>query len=109
MGGWTPSIVPGGIDQTVYLVLNDFGSLGHAYLETDEEKADLETVIASMLEGQYSNPVKGLGAKRLRRCCRRSPLPLRPSGHRRAGASGRPYGRARNPRPGPSSGWFRHE
>jgi hypothetical protein len=28
---WTPSIVPNGHDQTVYLVLNDFGTLGRAY------------------------------------------------------------------------------
>ena len=54
---WTPSIVPGGKDETVYLVLNDFGRLGRSYLETDENETDLETVINGMLEGQYSNPV----------------------------------------------------
>ena len=27
---WTPSIVPSGDDQTVYLVLDDFGDLGRA-------------------------------------------------------------------------------
>lgn len=28
---WTPSIVPNGTDQTVYIVLEDFGRLGRAY------------------------------------------------------------------------------
>jgi hypothetical protein len=46
MGNWTPSIVPGGRSQTVYLVLNDFGRLGRSYLETGEDEADLETIIA---------------------------------------------------------------
>jgi hypothetical protein len=27
---WTPSIVPNGNDQTVYLMVNDFGPLGRA-------------------------------------------------------------------------------
>ena len=57
MGNWTPSIVPGGRSQTIYLVLNDFVKLGRAYLETGEDEADLETIISRMLEGQYSNPV----------------------------------------------------
>jgi hypothetical protein len=57
MGNWTPSIVPGGGSQTVYLVLNDFGPLGRSYFETSEDEADLETIISGMLEGQYSNPV----------------------------------------------------
>src|SRR5690349_20961475 len=55
--GWTPSIVPGGKDHTFYLVLNDFGELGRSLLETDENEADLETIISGMLEGQYSKPV----------------------------------------------------
>jgi hypothetical protein len=58
MSNWTPSIVPGGKDQTVYLVLNDFGNLGRSYLETDENQADLETTLSGLLEGQYSNPVQ---------------------------------------------------
>jgi hypothetical protein len=40
---WTPSIVPNGHDQTVYLVVNDFGKLGTAFAETDIDQADLET------------------------------------------------------------------
>jgi hypothetical protein len=32
---WTPSIVPNGDDQDVYIVLDDFGRNGRAYRETD--------------------------------------------------------------------------
>jgi hypothetical protein len=56
--GWTPSIVPNGSDQTVYLVVDDFGRRGRAYRETDPEAADLETVILDLLEGQYNNPIR---------------------------------------------------
>jgi hypothetical protein len=55
---WTPSIVPTEHDQTVYLVLDDFGRLGRAYRETDEDKADLESVISDLMSGQYGNPVR---------------------------------------------------
>jgi hypothetical protein len=50
--GWTPSIVPGGADQTVYLVVDNYGSLGTAYRETDVERIELETVITDLLSGQ---------------------------------------------------------
>jgi hypothetical protein len=43
---------------TVYLVLDDFGRLGRSYRETDEAKADVETVISNMLAGDYSKPVR---------------------------------------------------
>ena len=55
---WTPSIVPGGDDHDVYLVLDDFGPNGRARPETDVEATDLETVIVDLLEGQYKNPVR---------------------------------------------------
>jgi hypothetical protein len=55
---WTPSIVPRGDDQNVYLVVDDFGRNGRAYRETDVEAADLETVIIDLLDGQYRNPVR---------------------------------------------------
>ena len=55
---WTPSIVPNGTDQTVYLVLNDFGSLGRAYCETVDGRSDLESVISDLISGQYDNPVR---------------------------------------------------
>ena len=59
--GWTPSIVPMvpyGADQTVYLVVDRFGSLGTAYRETDIERTDLETVITDLISGQFNDPVR---------------------------------------------------
>jgi hypothetical protein len=54
----SPSIVPLGGDQDIYLVLDNFGHrLGRAWVETDEEDADLETVLRDLMTGQYSNPV----------------------------------------------------
>ncbi|MBR1187311.1 hypothetical protein [Bradyrhizobium sp. AUGA SZCCT0160] len=55
---WTPSIVPNGNDETVYLVADDFGKIGRAWRETDYETTDLETVIQDLLIGQYSNPIR---------------------------------------------------
>ena len=40
-----------------YLVLDDFGALGRAYRETDEDGADCETLIRQMMEGQFNAPV----------------------------------------------------
>jgi len=46
-------------DIEIYLVLDDFGErLGRAWRETDEERADRETVITDLMEGLYSNPVR---------------------------------------------------
>jgi hypothetical protein len=59
--GWTPSIVPDGGDQNVYIVVDDFGRRGRALRETDVECADLEAVIMGMLEGQYQNPIRVVG------------------------------------------------
>ena len=42
---WTPSIVPGGSDHNIYLVMDDFGRLGRVWREADVERTDLETVI----------------------------------------------------------------
>ncbi len=55
---FVPSIVPSGHDQTLYLVINNFGNLGTAFPETDIDKADLETVIGDLMSGQYSDPVR---------------------------------------------------
>jgi hypothetical protein len=55
---WTPSIVPNGHDQTVYLVVNNFGKLGTAFAETDVAEADLETTINDLMSGQYGDPVR---------------------------------------------------
>jgi hypothetical protein len=55
---WTPSIVPNGNDQTVYLVADDFGKPGRAWVEADYEATDLETVIQDLLTGQDTNPIR---------------------------------------------------
>ena len=56
--GWTPSIIPNGEDETVYLVADDFGKPGRAWVEADYETTDLETVIQDLLTGQYKNPLR---------------------------------------------------
>ena len=48
---WTPSIVPRGDDQDVYLVVDDLGRLGRVWRETDVEATDLETFVQDLLEG----------------------------------------------------------
>ena len=53
----SPSIVPE-IDRDVCLVLDDFGLLlGRAWRETDVHDANFESVIADLLDGQYTNPI----------------------------------------------------
>ena len=59
--GWTPSIVPDDNDQTVYLVADDFGKPGRAWLQAEYERTDLETVIHDLLTGQYNNPIRVVG------------------------------------------------
>jgi hypothetical protein len=54
---WTPSIVPRGDDQNVYLVVDDLGQNGRIWPEADFEGTDLETIIGDMLSGQYKNPI----------------------------------------------------
>jgi hypothetical protein len=55
---WTPSVVPDGVDQTVYLVVDDFERQGRVFRETDVERTDLETIIADLVSGQYNDPVR---------------------------------------------------
>src|SRR5450755_3610510 len=55
---FVPSIVPSGDDQTVYLVINNYGNFGSAFAETDVSEADLETVIGDLMSSQYSDPVQ---------------------------------------------------
>jgi len=42
----------------VHIVLNDFGELGRAFLETDELEVDEWTIISKIISGEYSNPVR---------------------------------------------------
>ncbi len=53
----TPSIVPAVPDETVHIVLEDLGELGHVYTERNEEGADLETTINDVISGEVQ-PVR---------------------------------------------------
>jgi hypothetical protein len=55
---WTPSIVPRGDDQNIYMVADDLGRSGRIWPEADLERTDLETVINDLLGGQYNNPIR---------------------------------------------------
>ena len=54
MRGFAQS-VPYGADQTVYLVVEGPGQHGIA---RETERADIETVIADLLSGQFSDPIE---------------------------------------------------
>jgi hypothetical protein len=54
----SPSIAPDGPDQDIYLVLDDFGRIGRAWRETDEDGADRATLVRDLLAGEYNNPVR---------------------------------------------------
>ena len=55
--GVSPSIVPYGADQTIYLVVDCVGG-GAACRETQTERSDLQALIADLLAGQFSEPVR---------------------------------------------------
>ncbi len=57
----TPSIVPNGNDQNVYLVMDDLGRLGRVWREADAEATDLETVLQDLIGGQYKYPSHVVG------------------------------------------------
>jgi hypothetical protein len=57
----TPSIIPqqSQFDRDVYLVMDDLGGrFGRIWREADAQATDPETIIADMLDGQYSNPIQ---------------------------------------------------
>jgi hypothetical protein len=54
----SPSIVPHEADQDTYLVLDDFGRIGCSWRETDAERADRETLIRELVDGQYRHPIR---------------------------------------------------
>jgi hypothetical protein len=59
MSTQTPPLAPKLTDNvTVHIVLNDFGKLGRAFLETDEQEADEWTTVTNIINGEYSNPVR---------------------------------------------------
>ena len=47
---WTPSIVPNGHDQNFYLVINNYGTLGPAFAETDVGEDDVVLEIMRRLD-----------------------------------------------------------
>jgi len=54
-----PSLAPTfRYDTTVYIVLNDFGKFGQAYVETAEGESDEGTVIGDIISGAHSNPLR---------------------------------------------------
>jgi Tfp pilus assembly protein PilF len=55
MGGPVPDYPD---DVTVYLVVNDFGKFGKAYVETDTAEAHREVIIRNLISGQYSKPLR---------------------------------------------------
>ncbi|MBR0795242.1 hypothetical protein JQ615_07570 [Bradyrhizobium jicamae] len=53
-----PPIAPQQVDHDTYLVLNNFGRLGCAWCETDDEGSDRKTLIRRLMDDQYSHPVR---------------------------------------------------
>lgn len=56
--GWTPSIVPNGHNETVYIVEDDFGRSGRCFRETEIGCEDLESTIKDLISGEYNDPVR---------------------------------------------------
>jgi hypothetical protein len=54
----SPSIAPHGPEQDSYFVLDDFGWIGRAWRETDEDATDRETLISNLLSGEYNDPIR---------------------------------------------------
>src|ERR1700676_1404952 len=55
---WTTAMVPYGADQTVYVVMDGLGHRGTFAQEREVERADLETVIADLMSGQFNDPTR---------------------------------------------------
>jgi hypothetical protein len=45
-------------DVTAYIVVEDFGHLGRAFLETDLAEADLDTIVRNVISGEYRDPLR---------------------------------------------------
>jgi hypothetical protein len=45
-------------DVTVYLVEEDFGQRGRAFLETDAAEADRESIVRNFISGQYESALR---------------------------------------------------
>jgi hypothetical protein len=53
----SPSLVPEA-HRDVYLVLDDFGSFGRVWRETDEAGANRAWLVRNLLDDLYENPVR---------------------------------------------------
>ena len=51
-------VVPFGADQTVYLVVDSFGSRDAVYRQAEFEFAEIETAVDELLAGRFNNPVR---------------------------------------------------
>jgi hypothetical protein len=56
--GSSPSIVPYGADQTIYLVVDRPSVSGADDREIEVERTDLEAVIDDLMSGQFNDPVR---------------------------------------------------
>jgi hypothetical protein len=56
--GPSPSIVPYGADQTVYLVIDRLDARGTADREIEVERSNIETIIIELMCGQFNDPVR---------------------------------------------------
>jgi hypothetical protein len=54
----SPSIAPHDGHEDIYMVLDDFGSLGRAWRETAEAGTSRVTLLRNLLDGLYENPVR---------------------------------------------------
>ncbi|HLG85276.1 MAG TPA: hypothetical protein VKY22_30120 [Bradyrhizobium sp.] len=55
--GVSPTVVPYGADQTIYLVVDCVAAAG-VCRETEIERPDLDAVIADLLAGKFSAPIR---------------------------------------------------
>ena len=54
------SLVPGVVpfNGDIHLVLCDFGKRGQAFVETDIQTSSREEIVQSLIEGQYTRPLR---------------------------------------------------
>jgi hypothetical protein len=52
----SPPLVPS-LGDDLHFVLCDFGKNGRAFVETDPDRADRNTVICSLIAGEYDRPL----------------------------------------------------
>jgi hypothetical protein len=53
---WTPVILSGGRDSTVYVVVDDFSRAGSVYPVTSSEPSDRDSIINALIQGRYASP-----------------------------------------------------